>query len=40
MVLSGKTKELLAEKGLERIHLSLSHEGDYALAFLVLEGGK
>lgn len=40
IVLSGKAKKLLDERGLKRIHLSLSHEGDYALAFLILEGGK
>lgn len=38
MVLSGRTKALVEEKGLKHIHLSLSHDGDYALAFLILEG--
>lgn len=37
--LSGRTLELSKSKGVKKIHLSLSHEGDYAIAFLILEGG-
>lgn len=40
ILLSGRTKALLEERGLRRIHISLSHDGDYAIAFVVLEGGK
>ncbi len=36
---SGKLRELLGLKGIRNIHLSMSHEGDYAIAFLILEGG-
>ncbi len=36
---SGKLKELLDLEGVRNIHLSVSHEGDYAIAFLILEGG-
>lgn len=36
--LHGKTRELAGEKGLITCHLSLSHEGDTAAAFCVLEG--
>lgn len=31
------TREMLASLGVDRIHISLSHERDYALAFVVLE---
>jgi len=31
--------DLLPHKGTERIHLSLSHDGDYAVAMVVLEIG-
>lgn len=30
---------VLRERGVSHIWLSLSHEGEYALAFIVLEGG-
>lgn len=32
-------KDLLPHKGAERIHISLSHDGDYAVAVVVLEIG-
>ncbi len=37
--LSGKTLKFIKDKGIGNIHLSLSHEGEYAIAFLILEGG-
>lgn len=33
--LSGRARLVAEEKGIRHIHLSLSHEGDYALAFVV-----
>jgi len=38
--ISGTTLKLMNEMGVLQIHLSLSHERDYALAFVVLEGEK
>lgn len=35
--LFGKTEKLVAERGELTIHLSLSHDGDNAVAFVVLE---
>lgn len=35
--LSGRTQELVAERGLLTIQLSLSHDGGHAVAFVVLE---
>lgn len=35
--LSGKAKEHAEVRGVERIHLSYSHEGDYASATVILE---
>lgn len=32
-------RRVLEERGIEKIHLSLSHDGGLALAFVVLEGG-
>ncbi|WP_243373897.1 holo-[acyl-carrier-protein] synthase [Geotalea sp. SG265] len=37
LVLSSKAAELFAEAGLQRIFLSLSHDGNMAVAMLVLE---
>lgn len=36
---SGKLKERLTFRGVKNVHLAMSHEGDYAVAFLILEGG-
>ena len=38
IVLHGAAKERLEEIGGARVHLSLSHEGDTAMAFVVVEG--
>ncbi len=35
----GRLAETLAERGLVRIHLSISHARDYAMAQVLLEGG-
>ena len=37
MMMSGETKSKLSETGTDRCWLSLTHEGDYARAFIVLE---
>jgi holo-[acyl-carrier protein] synthase len=37
LVLTGKPSEVLKRQKVEKIHLSLSHEKDYAVAFVVLE---
>jgi holo-[acyl-carrier protein] synthase len=37
MLLSGKAAELFADNGLQKIFLSLSHDGNMAVAMLVLE---
>lgn len=37
VVLHGRARERAAELQMARIHLSLSHDGDYALAQVVLE---
>jgi holo-[acyl-carrier protein] synthase len=37
LVLSGRAAELAAERGVNRIHLSYSHDGDYAVATVILE---
>lgn len=34
----GSALEIIREKGLERTHVSLTHEGDIAIALVVLEG--
>lgn len=36
--LHGKTGEFLKQKGIQAIHLSLSHEHDYGVASVVIEG--
>jgi holo-[acyl-carrier protein] synthase len=36
--LYGRAEELFREKGLQRIFLSLSHDGNYAVASVTLEG--
>lgn len=37
IVLHGKTKEYVGKLGITKIHLSLSHQKNYATAFVVLE---
>jgi len=39
LVLSGVTATRAGERGVLRSHLSLSHDGGLAIAFVVLEGG-
>jgi len=36
--ISGKAAEVLRERSIGRIHLSYSHDGEYAVANVVLEG--
>jgi|Deesub1362A_J573_1020465.scaffolds.fasta_scaffold00095_74 holo-[acyl-carrier protein] synthase len=38
MRVSGRVRERLQEMGMKRIWVSISHEGDYAFAFAVIEG--
>ena len=38
LVLSGRAAELFREHGLDRVFLSLSHDGNYAVASVILEG--
>ncbi len=38
LVLSPEVSGLLKDAGIERAHLSLSHDGEYAVAIVVLEG--
>jgi len=38
--IKGRTLRLMKKMGVYQTHLSLSHERDYALAFVVLEGEK
>lgn len=40
LVLSGRTRALARAKGAQRVFLSLTHDGDYALAQVVLVGGE
>ncbi|MFK7900646.1 MAG: holo-ACP synthase [Cyclobacteriaceae bacterium] len=35
--LSGETKEIAKEAGITQVHLSISHEKDYSIAFVILE---
>lgn len=37
ITLQGKTLEYFKEKNLERIHLSISHTKEYAVAFVIIE---
>ncbi|MDX9708246.1 MAG: holo-ACP synthase [Trichloromonas sp.] len=37
LAVSGRAAEILAERGIAAIHLSYSHEGDYASAVVILE---
>lgn len=39
-VLTGRFAELAAERGVSRVLLSLSYDGDYAVAVAVLSGGQ
>ncbi len=36
--LTGTVKELTADQGIKEIHLMVSHDGDYGIANVVLEG--
>jgi holo-[acyl-carrier protein] synthase len=36
--LSGRAAELAAERGIKAVHLSYSHDGEYAVATVILEG--
>lgn len=36
--LSGRAAELAAQRGIKAVHLSYSHDGDYAVATVILEG--
>jgi holo-[acyl-carrier protein] synthase len=38
LVLSGRAAELAAARGVTAVHLSYSHDGDYAVATVILEG--
>jgi holo-[acyl-carrier protein] synthase len=38
LVLSGRAAELAAVRGIKAVHLSYSHDGDYAVATVILEG--
>ena len=38
LVLSGRAAELAAARGITAVHLSYSHDGDYAVATVILEG--
>lgn len=37
LVLSGRAAEIAGQKGINAVHLSYSHEGDYASATVILE---
>ncbi len=37
--LSGRASRVLEEQGITGTHLSITHDGDYALAFVIMEGG-
>ena len=39
LVVSGGARALADSRGVERIHLSLSHDGGIAIAYVVAEGG-
>lgn len=36
--LSGRAAELVRERAIDAVHLSYSHDGDYAVATVILEG--
>jgi holo-[acyl-carrier protein] synthase len=38
LVLSGRAVQLAAARGITAVHLSYSHDGDYAVATVILEG--
>ena len=38
LVLTGRAAELANERGINGVHLSYSHDGDYAVATVILEG--
>lgn len=38
LVLSGRAAQLAAARGITAVHLSYSHDGDYAVATVILEG--
>jgi len=38
LLLSGRAAQIAAEKQVEVVHLSYSHDGDYAVATVILEG--
>jgi holo-[acyl-carrier protein] synthase len=38
LILSGRAAELAAGRGVTTVHLSYSHDGDYAVATVILEG--
>jgi len=38
IILSGQARKLLEERGLRKAFISLSHDGEYAIAFVILEG--
>ena len=38
IVLSGRAEELFRDRGHKTVHLSCSHDGDYAFATVILEG--
>jgi holo-[acyl-carrier protein] synthase len=38
LVLSGRAAELATARGVTAVHLSYSHDGDYAVATVILEG--
>lgn len=38
VILYGKTKEICQKKNIDRVFLSITHFGNYAVAFVVLEG--
>lgn len=37
--LTGRTAELVADAGVQNIHVSITHDGQMAVAFVVAEGG-
>ena len=39
LVVSGTARRLSRALGVSQVHLALSHDGDYAVALVILEGG-